>query len=94
VKREPPTHHLRQTAKRFWPWLCWWPCLVCGKEFRREYGWKWQRGVYGDYSESEAVCAECCPTEVEAYAVFASTPSGLAKARAAISTLATVDNDD
>jgi hypothetical protein len=67
VKREPPVHHQRKVMDRVLPWFFWRLCIECHREFVREPGWrnKWMDTPVS--FQVDYVCAECCPTEPEAY---------------------------
>jgi hypothetical protein len=72
VKREQPLWKQRQVATLVNPFF-WTLCEVCRKEFRREAGWRLRRYAFsidGANTEHVYACAECCPTEHEAYAVL------------------------
>ncbi len=49
---------------KVWPIFSWENCVVCKKDFRREYGW---RHIVCRYrSVIRYVCLGCCPTKDDA----------------------------
>ncbi len=52
------------SISRVWPIFFWEFCVVCQKEFRREYGW--QHFTNSFKGITRYICCECCPTEQEA----------------------------
>ncbi len=49
------------SVNKTWPIFSWEFCVVCKKEFRREWGWR--HITYGYRAKWNYVCCECCPTE-------------------------------
>lgn len=50
----------------FYPLMCWYKCLLCNQEFRREHGWKviGQHSINGVYSINH-VCNDCAKSPEE-----------------------------
>ena len=51
------------SVNKTWPIFSWEFCVVCKKEFRREWGWR--HITYGYRAKWNYVCCECCLTEQE-----------------------------
>ena len=54
MKRTPKKHYC---VIRTYPLLFWRKCVKCKREFRREWGWKYETGNYNQY-----ICSACAPT--------------------------------
>jgi hypothetical protein len=69
MKREA---HFEQKYKygvyRTWPLFKWRYCEICGKEFRREWGWNYLGGpFFNNIGQDYYLCKQCCPTWEEAH---------------------------
>jgi len=48
---------------RTWPLFKWRYCEICGKEFRREWGWNYMGGpFFNNMGQYYYLCKQCCPT--------------------------------
>jgi hypothetical protein len=55
---------------RIWPWFFWRLCVVCKREFRREYGWRVAHGPVNSQANESYVCGECAHDQYTAANFF------------------------
>lgn len=69
MKREHKKHY--DPLWRCYPLFFWKECCMCGKDFRREWGW---RALTGPYCWGQGVvrylCSSCAPTKEKAAEIF------------------------
>lgn len=56
------TSEQRHGAHRIWPWFLWRTCEDCSIQFRREWGWRFDRlksKEWPAYTPDGIVCREC-----------------------------------
>ena len=71
MPRRDPVARCKYPLYSCHPWFFWMSCSFCGREFRREKGWRAITGpYYNNMGRNRYLCSECAPTREEAVTYF------------------------
>jgi|GEM_PF-2287082 len=71
MAKRDPVPQCKYPLYRCYPWFFWRQCCECGREFRREHGWRAITGpIFRGVGRPRHLCNECAPDHAAAVAYF------------------------